>query len=579
MTGTRVDTDIADGVAWITLDGHARRNALDAAAAQNLVAACDRVDGDASVGVAVITGAGGAFCSGADTAALDRVRTSPPDQAYEGLEELYSGFRRVLELRVPVVAAVDGAAIGAGLNLALAADLRIATTNAVFVSGFAPIGIHPGGGHLHLLARAAGPAAAAALGVFGQRLPAPAAFSCGLVTEVVEPAELRTPCPPPSPTWPPTPTSPAPSRTTCAGPSTTSPAGTAPSRSNGPGRCGRSPAAPPPRSSDVPSSADRRRPVRVDRKVASDIEALAQAHRGELDDANAHNEFPRRAYQALGRLGYVGPLVPTQWGGLGGGVREYVVINEEVARHGMVTPQVAIQGQRWLLDWGTDAQKDQWLRGIATGELVFSESISEKQAGSSFKTMQATAVRDGDAWVLNGSKCHVNMGADCDVTLFYAVAPEGLTSFLVDMHLPGIRTEVSNAIGFGSSAPPTSADDVRVSEADLLGPAGGGLQTFLSTFNVSRLGNASELIGFGRRALELALRYATDRRSGTARSPTSRASSGWSPTRGPRCTRRPSPATTRPWHTSAARRSRCTPPSPSSSRSRPPRQRPRPPSA
>lgn len=191
MTGTRVDTDIADGVAWITLDGHARRNALDAAAAQNLVAACDRVDGDASVGVAVITGAGGAFCSGADTAALDRVRTSPPDQAYEGLEELYSGFRRVLELRVPVVAAVDGAAIGAGLNLALAADLRIATTNAVFVSGFAPIGIHPGGGHLHLLARAAGPAAAAALGVFGQRLRAPAAFSCGLVTEVVEPAELR----------------------------------------------------------------------------------------------------------------------------------------------------------------------------------------------------------------------------------------------------------------------------------------------------------------------------------------------------------------------------------------------------
>ncbi len=61
--------------------------------------------------------------------------------------------------------------------------------------------------------------------------------------------------------------------------------------------------------------------------------------------------------------------------------------------------------------------------------------------------MQATAVRDGDAWVLNGSKCHVNMGADCDVTLFYAVAPEGLTSFLVDMHLPGIRTEVSDAIG------------------------------------------------------------------------------------------------------------------------------------
>ena len=62
------------------------------------------------------------------------------------------------------------------------------------------------------------------------------------------------------------------------------------------------------------------------------------------------------------------------------------MIKEEIGRHGLVTGQVAIQGQRWLLDWGTDEQKDRWLRGIATGELVFSESISEKNAGSSFKT-------------------------------------------------------------------------------------------------------------------------------------------------------------------------------------------------
>ncbi len=247
MTGTRVDTDIADGVAWITLDGHARRNALDAAAAQNLVAACDRVDGDASVGVAVITGAGGAFCSGADTAALDRVRTSPPDQAYEGLEELYSGFRRVLELRVPVVAAVDGAAIGAGLNLALAADLRIATTNAVFVSGFAPIGIHPGGGTCTCSLGPPDPPPRPPWSLRRSDCALPPRSPAGSPRRSWSLPSCGTPCPPPSPTWPPTPTSPAPSRTTCAGPSTTSPAGTAPSRSNGPGRCGRSPAAPPPK--------------------------------------------------------------------------------------------------------------------------------------------------------------------------------------------------------------------------------------------------------------------------------------------------------------------------------------------
>jgi enoyl-CoA hydratase len=191
MTSTRISLDVAAGVAWITLDGPERRNALDAAAARALVEACDAVDADPSVGAAVVTGAGGAFCSGADTAVLDHARASAPDAAYESLGELYSGFLRVAGLGVPTVAAVDGAAVGAGLNLALATDLRIATPAAVFVSGFAPVGLHPGGGHLHLLARAAGPAAAAALGVFGRRLRADAALACGLVADVVEPAALR----------------------------------------------------------------------------------------------------------------------------------------------------------------------------------------------------------------------------------------------------------------------------------------------------------------------------------------------------------------------------------------------------
>jgi len=259
---------------------------------------------------------------------------------------------------------------------------------------------------------------------------------------------------------------------------------------------------------------DPERAAWIDR-FAADIGALAEDSRAELDAANRQNRFPREIYRELGRRGYLGPLVPQEWGGLGGGVAEYVVINEEIGRHGMVTSQVAIQGQRWLLDWGTDEQKQRWLRGIATGQLVFSESISEKNAGSSFKTMQATATRDGADWILVGDKTHVNMGADCDVTLFYANAPEGLTSFLVDTSLPGVTTKVTDAIGSRLiRTADVHFDHVRVRDADLLGPAGGGLQTFLSTFNVSRLGNASELIGLGRRAMELALRYAQQRQVG-----------------------------------------------------------------
>jgi alkylation response protein AidB-like acyl-CoA dehydrogenase len=249
--------------------------------------------------------------------------------------------------------------------------------------------------------------------------------------------------------------------------------------------------------------------------TAAELAKFGEQHRGELDDAGRHKRFPRELYREFGRLGYLGPLVPTCCGGLGGGVAEYVVISEEVGRHGLVSGQIAAQGQRWLLDWGTDEQKERWLRPIATGEAVFSESISEHNAGSSFKNMESTATRDGGDWLLTGSKTHVNLGADCDVTLFYAVAEEGLTSFLVDMTRPGIDTVVTDPVGLRLiRTADVIFDRVRVPDSDRLGPAGGGLKTFLSTFNISRLGNASELIGLGRRSLELALRYASQRRVG-----------------------------------------------------------------
>jgi alkylation response protein AidB-like acyl-CoA dehydrogenase len=135
--------------------------------------------------------------------------------------------------------------------------------------------------------------------------------------------------------------------------------------------------------------------------------------------------------------------------------------------------------------------------------------------GSSLKAMKATARRDGSDWILDGQKTHVNLGHQADVMIVYAMAEEGLTSFLVDAREKGISTRQTNPIGYRLI--PTAEielDSVKVPDSALLGGPGKGLKTFLSTFNTSRLGNASELIGYGRRALAEAIAYAEQRQVG-----------------------------------------------------------------
>jgi alkylation response protein AidB-like acyl-CoA dehydrogenase len=243
--------------------------------------------------------------------------------------------------------------------------------------------------------------------------------------------------------------------------------------------------------------------------------AFADEHRAELRASTRGARFPTDLYLEMGRRGWVGPFTPVEEGGAGLGVAEYCLIEEEVGRHALVSPQISAQGQRWLLDWGTPDQRSRYLPGIADGSLIFSESISEPGVGSSLKAMQARARRAGSDWVIDGRKTHVNLGAQSDVTLVYAMAPEGLTAFLVDTDLPGVETRQTDPLGL--LLIPTADVDlvgVRVPETAVLGAPGEGMATFLSTFNTSRLGNASELIGIGRRALALAAEYAAHRQVG-----------------------------------------------------------------
>ncbi len=178
-----VRTDITDGVALLTLDDPDRRNALGGPLGDDLVAAVDAIEADGSVGAVVVTGEGRAFCAGAD---LSDLGSSERD----GLLAIYEGFLRVAHCPLPTIAAVNGAAVGAGMNLALACDVRLAARRARFDTRFLQLGLHPGGGHTWMFRRIAGPQAAAAALLFGEVLDGAEAERAGLVWRCVDDDDL-----------------------------------------------------------------------------------------------------------------------------------------------------------------------------------------------------------------------------------------------------------------------------------------------------------------------------------------------------------------------------------------------------
>ena len=181
-----IELERRHGVAWLTLNAPARRNALTVDMAEALIEACEEIDADASVGAVVVHGEGDYFCAGGDRGTLAEAGRDPSEDArYRGMTTVYRSFARVGELEPPTIAAVTGGAVGAGLNLALATDLRVVAEDAVLHSGFIPIGLHPGGGHTALLGRLGSREAASALTLFGERLTGALAVERGLAWTAV----------------------------------------------------------------------------------------------------------------------------------------------------------------------------------------------------------------------------------------------------------------------------------------------------------------------------------------------------------------------------------------------------------
>ena len=181
-----------DGIATLVMNRPDRLNALNNELASALNDALGRIAEDQSINVVVITGAGRAFCAGGDLAAIGKGRQSRETQELEPL--LRAGMQMVLKMRTmpqPVIAAVNGPAAGAGMNIALATDIRIVAEEATFGQNFAKVGLFPDYGGTYFLPQLVGPAKAAELFYTGDMIDAKTALSLGIVNQVVPGAQLE----------------------------------------------------------------------------------------------------------------------------------------------------------------------------------------------------------------------------------------------------------------------------------------------------------------------------------------------------------------------------------------------------
>jgi enoyl-CoA hydratase len=181
----------ADGVALLTLDNPGQRNAMSEQMTASWVAAVEALKADRTLRAVVVTGGGSAFCSGGDTSWIVGEPDAAVDELRTRMIAFYRAWLSIRSLEVPTIAAVNGAAIGAGLCLALACDIRYAAASARLGAPFVRLGMHPGMAATWLLPDAVGPAAARDLLLTGRTVDAEEALRLGLVSRVVDDASLR----------------------------------------------------------------------------------------------------------------------------------------------------------------------------------------------------------------------------------------------------------------------------------------------------------------------------------------------------------------------------------------------------
>ncbi|RGD91351.1 acyl-CoA dehydrogenase family protein [Acinetobacter sp. SWAC57] len=232
--------------------------------------------------------------------------------------------------------------------------------------------------------------------------------------------------------------------------------------------------------------------------------------------------FPAQALQQMGQLGFMGMLVPEEWGGSATGNLAYVLALEEIAAaDGATSAIMSVHnsvGCMPILKFGTEEQKQQFLVPLAKGEMIGAFALTEPHTGSDAAAIKTRAVKDGDHYIINGAKQFITSGHNAGVIIVFAVTDpsagkKGMSAFLVPRNTPGYEViRVEEKLGLhASDTCQIALTDVRVHKSMLLGKEGEGLKIALSNLEGGRIGIAAQAVGLARAALEEATRYAKER--------------------------------------------------------------------
>jgi alkylation response protein AidB-like acyl-CoA dehydrogenase len=244
-----------------------------------------------------------------------------------------------------------------------------------------------------------------------------------------------------------------------------------------------------------------------------------QPHMMEWDE---HQEFPVQLFKKLGELGLMGVLVPQEYGGSGLGYLEYVTVISEIARIcGAVGLSVAAHNSLCtghILQFGNDEQKHRYLPKLATAEWIGAWGLTEPNTGSDAMNMKCVAHRDGNDWVINGTKCWITHGKSCDVAVVIARTGDirdshGMTAFVVEKGTPGFSGgKKENKLGMRASETAEMIfDNCRIPAGNMLGGEGDGFIQAMKVLDGGRISIAALSLGIAKGALDAALKYSKER--------------------------------------------------------------------